>query len=61
MAHPGPARPKETAQLAKLALLGVGTLATGAFGVLSLAAGYKVHRDTNAHSINRAPLFVLDR
>lgn len=30
------------ANAAKLALLGLGTLATGAFGMIGLAAGYKV-------------------
>jgi len=50
MAHPvagggvGPNGGKDVAHVAKLALLGLGTLATGAFGLVSLAAGYKVSR-----------------
>ncbi len=51
MSHAGhaAARPSEASaqvQLAKLALLGIGTLATGAVGLFSIAAGYKVSSRT---------------
>jgi len=47
MSGPGGGRdPRDFSTSARLALLGLGTLATGAIGLVSLAAGYKVKKST---------------
>jgi len=61
MAHPGPGgRPADASRLAKLALLGVGTLATGALGALAVAAGYKVKKSNAAHPEQVTPMSYLE-